>query len=156
MASLTTLRFEDLQERHIEPILEIEKQSNTAPWSERSFRNELDNPDRIFLVALVEGRVCGYGGVWLMIDEAHITTVAVAPDWRRNGIGRRLMEELLSRSRDAGMMCSTLEVRAGNEHAIHLYEELGYKETARRKRYYPDNDEDAVVMWLFDLQQWSR
>ncbi len=152
---LTTLRFEPLNEGHIPAILEIEKEANTAPWSERSFRNELDNQHRIFLVALLAGHVVGYGGVWLIIDESHVTTVAVALEHRRKGIARRLMNDLLIRSKDDGMICSTLEVRAGNEAAIKLYEEMGFRETARRKRYYPDNSEDAVVMWLYDLQGWE-
>jgi [ribosomal protein S18]-alanine N-acetyltransferase len=140
----------------IPAILEIEKEANTAPWSEKSFRNELDNPDRIFLVALVQGKVAGYGGVWLVIDEAHVTTVAVAADVRGQGIGRRLMIELLNQSKAAGMTCSTLEVRASNSAAIKLYEKLGYEAVATRRKYYPDNNEDATVMWLFDLQSWDR
>lgn len=153
--NLTTLRFEPLQESHIPAILTIEQEANSAPWSEKSFQNELTNPHKIFLVALVSGQVVGYGGVWLMIDEAHVTNIAVASDFRRAGIGRKLMIDLLNRSKAAGMTCSTLEVRAGNAAAIDLYLKLGYTETARRRRYYPDNQEDAVVMWLYDLQAWE-
>ena len=155
MADLKTLRLEMLDERYIPAILSIEQEANSAPWSERSFRGELDNPDRIFLVALSGGEVVGYGGVWLIIDEAHVTTVAVRSDLRRHGIGRKLMIDLLLRARETGMKCSTLEVRASNEGAIRLYEELGYKRTATRRKYYPDNNEDAVVMWLFDLESWD-
>ncbi|HSI72829.1 MAG TPA: ribosomal protein S18-alanine N-acetyltransferase [Fimbriimonas sp.] len=151
---LTTLRFIELNESHIPPILEIENEANSAPWTERSFKNELGNPDRIFLVALLEGKVVGYGGIWLIIDEAHVTTVAVAAEHRQKGIGRRLMIELLERAKSEGMTCSTLEVRASNSPALNLYAELGYKDTARRKKYYPDNQEDAVVMWMYDLQAW--
>ena len=151
---LTTLRFIELNESHIPPILEIENEANSAPWTERSFKNELGNPDRIFLVALLEGKVVGYGGIWLIIDEAHVTTVAVAAEHRQKGIGRRLMIELLERAKSEGMTCSTLEVRASNNPALNLYAELGYKDTARRKKYYPDNQEDAVVMWMYDLQAW--
>jgi ribosomal-protein-alanine N-acetyltransferase len=153
--SLATLRFEALDSSQIPAILEIEKEANSAPWTERSFLNELDNPDKIFLVGLLQGKVVAYGGIWLIIDEAHVTTVAVAAEQRQQGIGRRLMVELLDRAKEAGMTCSTLEVRASNEAALRLYRELGYKETARRRRYYPDNNEDAVVMWMYDLQAWS-
>ncbi len=155
MNLLTTLRFEPLREDRIPGILEIERQVNSAPWSERSFRNELDHPQGIFFTALLEGQVVGYGGAWLVIDEAHITTVAVHPEHQRQGIGARLMAELLERSKVHGMTCSTLEVRAGNEAAISLYRRLGYVEAARRRAYYPDNREDAVVMWLYDLQAWT-
>src|ERR1700722_16386249 len=109
---MKTLRFEPIQESHIPAIMEIEKVSNTAPWSERSFRNELDHKYGIFLVAILQGEVVAYGGVGLVVDEAHVTTIAVAPDQRRMGIGKRLMIEFLTKAKAAGMVCSTLEVRA--------------------------------------------
>ena len=154
-SALKTLRFEPLREDRIPAILEIERQVNTAPWSDKSFQNELDHPHGMFLVALVEGRVVGYGGAWLVIDEAHITTVAVDPSFKRQGIGQRLVVELLVRSKEKGMACSTLEVRAGNKPAILLYEKLGFVVAASRKSYYPDNKEDAIVMWLYELQPWE-
>lgn len=152
---LKTLRFEPLKESHISAILEIEKETNAAPWSERSFRNELDHKYGVFLVGIEQAEVVAYGGVWLVIDEAHVTTVSVAPASRRQGIGQRLMCELLDRAKAAGMVCSTLEVRAGNEAAIYLYKKLGYDVVATRKGYYPDNKEDAVVMWLYNLDTWE-
>jgi ribosomal-protein-alanine N-acetyltransferase len=145
------VRFEPLQESHIPAILDIERVTNSAPWSERSFRNELTNAQSVFLVGFQGSEIVAYGGMWLCVDEAHITTVAVAPDHRRNGIGRGLMLELLRIAHERHMACSTLEVRAGNEPAISLYQSLGYVETARRKSYYPDNKEDAVVMWKYEL-----
>jgi len=150
-----SLRFEPLNKDHIPVILGIENRTNGAPWSDRAFQNELNHNDRIFLVAYSGGEIVGYGGVWLVIDEAHVTTLAVAEEARRQGIGRKLMIELLERSKEAGMVCSTLEVRAGNDPAIQLYENLGYAQTARRKGYYPDNKEDAIVMWLYDLESWT-
>jgi ribosomal-protein-alanine N-acetyltransferase len=152
---LKTLRFETLNEGHIAPILAIESRANSAPWSERSFRNELDHPHGIFFVALLEGEVVGYGGAWLVVDEAHITTVAVAEDHRRKGIGKALMLRILEKAKGEGMVCSSLEVRAGNEAAITMYEALGYETITRRKGYYPDNREDALVMWLYRLDEWE-
>ena len=154
-ADLKTLRFEPIQESNIPAILDIEKVSNTAPWSERSFKNELDHQHGVFLVGLLQGQVVAYGGVWLVIDEAHVTTIAVSPEHRREGIGQRLMVELLNRAKSAGMVCSTLEVRASNDAAIKMYEKFGYSIAATRKGYYPDNKEDAVVMWLYDLDKWE-
>lgn len=145
------LRFEPLAEHHIAAIVEIEKKTNSAPWSERSFRHEITNPHAIFLAATVGDRVVGYGGLWLVVDEAHVTTIAIEESLRGQGVGRQLMLELLKRARAKGMACSTLEVRASNAAAIKLYEGLGYVETARRKGYYPDNREDAVVMWLHSM-----
>lgn len=152
---MKTLRFEPLRESHIPAIMDIEKTSNTAPWSERSFKNELEHKHGVFLVALLLGEVVAYGGVWLVIDEAHVTTIAVAESQRRQGIGQRLMIELLEKAKAQGMVCSTLEVRASNVGAIKMYEKFGYAVTATRKGYYPDNKEDAVVMWLYDLDTWE-
>lgn len=154
-ALLKTLRFEPLQVAHIPAILEIEKTTNSAPWSERSFRNELDHEHGIFLVGFLQGQIVAYGGVWLVVDEAHVTTIAIAEAERRKGIGSRLMVELLTRAQRAGMVCSTLEVRAGNEAAIRMYEKFGYTVTTTRKGYYPDNKEDAIVMWLYNLGSWE-
>lgn len=148
-----TLRLEPLAEHHLAAILETEKAVNGSPWSEKSFRNEIDHPHGIFRVAIEGGEVVGYGGLWLVIDEAHVTNVAVAPAHQRKGIGRRLMVELLRAAREAGMVCATLEVRAGNGPALSLYENLGFVRTALRRGYYPDNKEDAVVMWLHRLDE---
>lgn len=152
---MKSLRFEPLEANHIPAILEIEARVNTAPWSEKSFRNELTHPHGVFIVAILDGSLIGYGGFWMVVDEAHITTVAVSPDHQGKGVGRRLMIELLKRAKARAMTCSTLEVRAGNQPAISLYERLGYVSTARRKAYYPDNQEDAVVMWLHNLEAWE-
>ena len=152
--ALKGIRLEPLAENHIKSILDIEQVSNGAPWSERSFRNELNHPNGNFLVAKDGGKVVGYAGEWFVVDEAHITTVAVQPEYRRRGIGRMLTIALLETAKEKGMACSTLEVRAGNEPAIELYKQLGFVETAKRKAYYPDNQEDAAVMWLHDLQKW--
>ncbi|MBS1717300.1 MAG: ribosomal protein S18-alanine N-acetyltransferase [Armatimonadetes bacterium] len=153
--SLGFIRFEPIKLEHIPRVLEIEKVSNGSPWSERAFQNEINHENGIFLVAFAGDRIVGFAGVWLVIDEAHITTIAVAPDARGHGVGRALMIEVLTRSREKGMLCSTLEVRAGNKAAIALYESLGYKTISTRKAYYPDNKEDALVMWLYELEKWT-
>jgi len=145
---MDSIRLVPLAKEHLSDIVRIEKVSNSSPWSEQSFRSELTNPQSVFLVALVNGEVVGFGGLWLVVDEAHITTVAVDPERRHQGIGRKLMLELLELAGARGMTCSTLEVRAGNEAALKLYESLGYVRASCRRMYYPDNDEDAVVMWL--------
>lgn len=145
------VRFEPLRAEHIAAVLAVEAQCQSSPWSERSFRNELDQKQSVFLVAVLGGEVVGYAGAWILADEAHITTLAVAPSHRRQGLGIQLMEEVLSRAVERDAICSTLEVRAGNEAALRLYEGMGYARCGLRKGYYPDNREDAVVMWLHDL-----
>lgn len=149
------VRMEPLSEAHLPQIMEIEGKSHSAPWSEPSFRKELDHPHSEFVVAVKDNHVIGYAGEWILADEAHVTTVAVDPDYRRQGLGQKLMEELLARAKDRGAVCSTLEVRVSNASAIALYEKLGYVRAATRKNYYPDNKEDAVVMWLYDMNAGS-
>ena len=151
---LATLRFVALDKTHIPKILEIEQVTHTAPWSQRSFENELEHKYGIFLVGLIDGEVSAYGGVWILVDEAHVTNVVVKENLRGQGIGRKLMIELLTKARAKGAVCSTLEVRATNATAIHLYEKLGFVQATVRKQYYPDNKEDAVVMMLNDLVKW--
>lgn len=146
------LRFVPLEASHIPRLLAIEAEANSAPWSEKSFQNEIGHPHGVFLVGLIDGEVVAYGGIWLLVDEAHVTTVAVRADKRRLGIGRRLVIELMRIARERGMVCATLEVRAGNTAAIELYQNLGFVIAARRKAYYPDNKEDALVMWDHHLQ----
>lgn len=148
---LTTLRFEPFTENHLEAVLKIEARTHGAPWSEASFRNEIDSPQSIFIVAILNGEVVGYGGTWILVDESHITNVVVNEDLRGQGIGRRLMNEILKLSKERGAVCSTLEVRAGNAAAIHLYESMGYVNSGVRKGYYPNNREDAIVMWLHEI-----
>ncbi len=152
---LSTLRFVTLQKDHIPKILDIEQVTHSAPWSQRSFENELEHKYGIFLVGLIQGEVSAYGGVWILVDEAHVTNVVVKSELRGQGIGRKLMIELLTQAREKGAVCATLEVRATNSAAIHLYEDLGFVQSTTRKQYYPDNKEDAVVMMLNDLIKWK-
>lgn len=149
-------RIEPFSEAHLAEVVAIEKDSNTAAWSERSFAHEITNPNSIFRVALQQGKVVGYAGLWLVIDEAHITTVCVREDCRHQGIGWALVSHLLEEAKSAGMLCATLEVRKSNAPAIALYRRIGFESTCIRKRYYPDNHEDAMVMWLTNLAAWQE
>jgi ribosomal-protein-alanine N-acetyltransferase len=149
--SLKTLRFVPFSKDHLERVLEIEKESQESPWSEASFRNELDSPQSVFLVALESGKPIGYGGCWVLADEAHITTMSVSPDSRKQGVGRRLLDTILAHAVDRGAVCATLEVRVSNDPAIKLYEAMGFIGAGIRKKYY-QNKEDALIMWLHKLE----
>ena len=96
-------------------------------------------------------RVVGFSGYWSLVDEAHITTIAVHPAVRGKGVGRALMSHMLTSAAASGMSCATLEVRSGNSPAITLYESMGFVNSGVRKNYYPDNREDAVIMWRYGL-----
>jgi ribosomal-protein-alanine N-acetyltransferase len=132
-------------------VHEVERLSFATPWPAHAFEQELTgNRLARYVVARVGSgpmeRVVGFAGVWLMVDEAHITTFGVHPDWRRQGIGRRLMVRLLELAGDLRARRMTLEVRAGNLAAQELYRGFGFEIAGRRPRYYTDDGEDALVM----------
>jgi len=128
-------------------ILEIEKRCFTTPWTAHAFRLELKNHLAVYRVAELDGRVAGYGGMWLIMDEAHITNVAIHPNHRRQRLGLQIMNELIRCAGERGMRRMTLEVRTGNEVARHLYARLGFLLGGIRPGYYQDTGEDALIMW---------
>lgn len=118
------------------------------PWSKESLVYELsENPRAVYIVAEVDGHVVGYVGVWGIVDEGHITNVAVSTDYRRKNIGSLLIYHMLKATTQAGLVRHTLEVRAGNAPAQALYRKYGFEEAGIRKGYYQDNGEDAIIMW---------
>ena len=136
----------------IPAVVELDKMSFSLPWPERSFRFELsDNPASRCWVAEVEGRIVGMIVVWLLIGEAHVATLATHPNFRRQGIAKRLLSHALQYLTDEGAQSSFLEVRASNSAAQEMYHKFGYRESGRRRRYYKDNDEDAILMKLDSL-----
>ena len=149
------VRISPLEERHIGGIVEVERLCQPAPWSETSFRKEIQHPGGIFLVAEEGGRIVGYCACWVIVDEAHIITVAVHPDCRRDGLGTKLVVETLLHAQERGAKCATLEARVSNEAAIALYSKLGFVHCGVRPLYYPNDRESAAVMWLHDLARWS-
>lgn len=133
----------------IDQVVKIERLSFPTPWSPQAFYSELtENLCACYVVAKAGMRVVGYAGMWVLIDEAHITNIAVHPDYRRQGIGERLLRELVLRARNRGARRMTLEVRPSNEGAQRLYAKFGFKPKGIRKGYYTDNREDAIIMWL--------
>lgn len=136
----------------IEQVIAIDRLSFSLPWPERSFRFELtDNPASRCWVAEIDGKVVGIIVVWLIVDEAHIATIATHPDFRRQGVAKRLLSYALRELRYEGAQSSFLEVRASNVAAQEMYRKFGYEETGVRPRYYKDNDEDAFLMTLESL-----
>jgi len=144
--------FEEMRPAHLEQVLNIEKKSFPSPWSLDAFRSELlQNRFALYIVALLGEKVVGYAGMWVIIDEAHITNLAVSPAHRTNKIGRALMLEMIRRAVLSGVVRMTLEVRPSNRIARRLYASLGFEEKGTRKRYYTDTGEDAIIMWKNDL-----
>ncbi|HET7082450.1 MAG TPA: ribosomal protein S18-alanine N-acetyltransferase [Candidatus Limnocylindria bacterium] len=133
-------------------VLEIERLSFSAPWPAFAFEQELTaNRLAHYRVARLGERVVAFGGIWLMVDDAHITTFGVHPDHRRRGVGRRLLLELADVALELGSARLTLEVRVSNEPAQALYRSFGFVEAGRRVAYYSDDGEDALVMTTPDL-----
>ena len=137
------MRMEDLGR-----VLEIEEASFPTPWPRDAYTHELrDNRLACYLVARALDGIVGYAGMWVILEEAHVTTIAVAPEQRRRRIGERLLIALLDESMRRGVRWMTLEVRRTNTTAQLLYQKYGFKEIGVRNGYYSDNREDAIVMW---------
>ena len=132
----------------VDGVMTVEHDSFLTPWSRSSFEEELaENLLARYIVATENGVVVGYAGTWLVINEAHVTNVAVSSQRRQNGIGRLLMESLMELARENGMESMTLEVRVSNEAARNLYRQLGFVEAGIRKNYYSETKEDALILW---------
>ncbi|HKY52993.1 MAG TPA: ribosomal protein S18-alanine N-acetyltransferase [Anaerolineales bacterium] len=136
----------------MEQVIAIDRMSFSLPWPERSFRFELtDNPASRCWVAEMDGKLVGMIVAWLIVDEVHVATIATHPDFRRQGIAKRLLSHALRELRNEGAQSSFLEVRASNFAAQDMYRKFGYEQSGIRPRYYRDNDEDALLMTLESL-----
>lgn len=140
------LTFLPLQEEYLEQILDVEMEAYPEPWTVGMFREEIRNKRSYFFVALAEDEFVGYAGFWLVLDEAHITSVTVADDYRGRGYGREQVIHLLEKALELGARSATLEVRPSNHPARKLYDSLGFRAVGMRKGYYSKTNEDAVVM----------
>lgn len=138
-----------MTEEDLDAIMQIEKEAFALPWSRESYYSELRNNFASYLVCDVEGEVAGYGGIWVVFEEAHITNVAIGKDYRTRGLGRALMLKLEEVARCKKANYILLEVRPSNLAARTMYKNLGYVDTSLRKGYYSDNNEDAIVMTKF-------
>lgn len=142
-----------LGKRDLDALEALERECFDLPWSRHAFQSELKNRCAHYIVAEQDGEIVGYAGMWVVIDEAHITNVAVGPEHRRLGYGRRLMRALMRRAADSGVQVMTLEVRKSNKAAQELYARLGFEPCGIRKKYYSNNGEDAVLMWNRSLAE---
>jgi ribosomal-protein-alanine N-acetyltransferase len=141
------LVFRAMTMADIPAIVEIELEAFSSPWTTEAFTNELiNNLFARYLVMENKGEIIGYGGMWVIMDEAHVTNIAVRSDFRGQGLGRRLLFELQRTAVFFGAAKMTLEVRMSNEIALRLYRKFGFEPSGIRPRYYSDN-EDALIMW---------
>lgn len=132
---------------HLDGVCRIENDCFAHPWSSQSIAKHIASPQTCYFAALEGDEVVGYGGMMVVLDEGHITNIAVHPACRRRHIGQALLEELIRHAKTNGFAFLTLEVRASNDPAKGLYRKLGFGEAGRRPKYY--GDEDALLMTLF-------
>jgi len=131
----------------------LEQLCFSQPWSQKALEEELSNPLATWLVAADGGRLLGYAGMHRVLDEASVTNVAVDPSHRRKGVAKALLHELEKICRREGAAFLTLEVRASNQNAINLYRSLGFEEVGRRKHYYTNPTEDALLLTKFFVRE---
>ena len=141
-----TYEIAPLEPRHVPGLAELEKLCFAVPWPEQAFWEEIENPLARYSVVLCGGEIVGYAGYWHIVDEGHITNIAVHPAHRRRALASRLLDNMLAQAKAADIRLLTLEVRASNAPAIALYRKFGFCEAGVRKRYYSDNGEDAWIM----------
>lgn len=144
---MNDLVIEPLGAAHLSDVLQIERESFPAPWTEAMFRQEIDETwlSRSF-VAVQDGTIAGYIVAWFLRGEVHILNLAVTPSSQRQGIGRRMLQHVVDLAEQSDHHIATLEVRASNDAAKLLYVTMGFAPVGIRRRYYRDNDEDAIVM----------
>ncbi len=141
-----------MQEIHVAEIGALEKECFSLPWSENSIRSELTNPLSLWLVAVDNGKVAGYIGSQSVMGEADMMNVAVSTRYRRQGVGRKLVEALVAALAERGVYALTLEVRESNEPAKQLYGQLGFEQVGLRPNYYRNPKEGALIL----RKEWHR
>ena len=140
-----------MQREDVSRVMEIEVECFPTPWHESAYLTELANRSAYYVVATNNQQIVGYAGMWIIMDEAHITTLGVAPERRRLKIGEQLLVTLLDEALCRGARRATLEVRQSNTAAQSLYRKYGFAAAAIRRAYYTDNRENAVVMWIDNM-----
>ena len=153
MEETLEIKIQPMQREEVEDVLKIEEQAyGDHHWSKNSFYGELSNDLAHYYSAFdIDGNLVGYAGSWQILDEAHITTIAVNPDLQRKKIGEALLNKLLQVCYKNEIKYITLEVRVSNTAAISLYEKYGFKSLGVRKGYYQNNNEDALIMWTENI-----
>ncbi|WP_458414991.1 ribosomal protein S18-alanine N-acetyltransferase [Schinkia sp. CFF1] len=143
------VQFRLMTVEDIEQVYNIEINSFTLPWSKEAFLNEMTiNEQAKYIVMELNDLVVGYCGMWIILDECHITNIAVLPEYRGRKLGDALLKQVIEFNRALGVKSITLEVRLTNVVAQGLYQKYGFKAGAIRKNYYVDNHEDAIIMWV--------
>ncbi len=153
---LHELKIQSLSKENLSAIVELDKVCFGGLWSKEAYQREMDSPNSEIIGTFSSQtgeKLLGMGCFWSILEEAHITILAVNPQYHRQGIGATLLYSLITAAGDRGLERATLEVRVSNQAAISLYEKFGFKAAGRRRRYYRDNNEDALILWLGGIHQ---
>lgn len=146
---MATLTIREMFVSDIKEVLEVENQSFSTPWPEEVFHHEIAHNDHAhYFVAILGEKVIGYAGMWVVIDDVQITNIAIIPKYRGYKIGEKLFQYVCQQAVRMGSQRLSLEVRASNEVAQRMYRKFGLVPGGIRKKYYTDNQEDAIVMWV--------
>ena len=147
------IKIQRMQKSDVDNVINIEERAyGEHHWSKESFLNELSNDLARYYAAFdLDGNLVGYAGCWQILEEVHITNIAVSPDFRRKKIGERLLRKIIDDCYANKAKYITLEVRVSNNAAIKLYEKYGFKSLGTRKGYYQNNNEDALIMWTENI-----
>lgn len=140
------MEYIKMNESHVEAIAALEKRCFSDPWSVNSVTAELNNPLSLWLVAMDGQNLAGYVGSQSVLGWADMMNLAVAPEYRRQGIGEKLVSQLILQLQAGNVTCLTLEVRVSNDPAIALYEKMGFSQVGRRPNYYHNPKEDALIL----------
>ena len=153
VTKISQITIKQMYSDDIEDVVRIEEEAyGEHHWSKSSFYDEMHNNLAKYYCAKAEnGEMVGYAGTWHILDEGHITTIAVKPEYYRNHIGEALVVKILEDCYNEGIKYLTLEVRVSNEPAIKLYEKYGFNSLGTRKGYYQDNNENALIMWTENI-----
>lgn len=151
---MTSLEIRRLTSELLPAVLDLDQQCFGGLWTLEGYQRELESPNSDLLILAAPGTlpVLGLGCLWAILDEAHVTIIAVHPDYQRQGFGQAILFALLQSAHQRGLERATLEVRISNRSAIDLYRKFDFREAGRRKRYYPDTGEDASILWRGGLQ----
>ena len=149
-----TVHLQPMRRRHLRSVLRIEQQVYPRPWSASLFHSELAlRSTRAYYIARIGRELVGYAGLMMTVDDGHVTTIAVDPEWHRHKIGTRLLLVLAREAISRGAASLTLEVRMSNRGAQELYRQFGFAPVGVRKNYYQEVNEDALVMWAHEVDR---
>ena len=143
------MKIVPLCEEDAKALSELDKKCFSVPWSEKSFLDECKNKLAVYFVAKEDNDIVGYAGFWNVAGEGGITNIAVAPEKRRQGIAKAMLEKMISTAKELDLELLTLEVRQSNNAAISLYKSYGFEEIGKRKKFYTNPTEDALIMTLY-------